>query len=461
MEISSSPAEPAKFSLRDRRTNVVLDSSGVHHPSGARGGGMAYTAYSDITHLATSTRALWIGTRASVYLVQRRDFEDEHGPENVVRALLERIANLPEGAAQLARMAQIEETARNPGTLYATWGLAIVCVVVYAAQLLVGERVNAVGYFTGALTLAGEWWRAVTGNLLHGFLAHLALNLMALFGIGGLIERALGTARTVCVMAVSAALAMVASAMASSAPVVGVSGVVFGLLGALFWLEFRFADRLPAWWRVPRRGLYWMLAISLLLSLLPFIAGAAHVGGFVGGTAAAAALAWNTLGTRRPSPSWVRGFAAASLAVSVVAVSTAGYLVANPGEYVTRLAERIYALDEATPEELNNMAWLIAIDPDADRPLLELALRIALRAVEETDHQEPHILDTLAEVYFQLGDIDAAVAAIDEAIAQIPDRDYYHEQRRRFLGEREADDRPHYDPKDDLEEGVQPEKLRV
>ncbi len=456
-----SSSEPVRFALYDRRTSVSLDSNGVHHPSGARGGGMTYTTYEDVTHLATSTRALWIGARDSVFVVQRKDFEDENGPENVVRALLERIAHQPGGGEQLARMAQIEEVSRNPGTLYATWGLAIVCVVVYAFQLLVGERVNAVGYFTGALTIDGDWWRAVTANLLHGFLAHLALNVMALLGLGSLVERAIGTARMVCVMAVSAAMAMWASALSNSAPVVGVSGVVFGVFGALIWLEYRFPDRLPAWWRVPRRGLHWMLGISLLLSLLPFIAGAAHVGGFFGGTAAAAVLAWNSLGNRRPSPSWVRGFAVASLAVSVVAVSTAGYLVARPGEYVARLAERIYALEDVMPEELNNMAWLIAIDPDSDRALLQLSLQIAERAALESEREEAHILDTLAEVHFQLGNVDEAVAAIDEAIALIPDRDYYHEQRRRFLGERDADDRPHYDPRDDLEEDPQPEELRV
>jgi membrane associated rhomboid family serine protease len=442
------------FSLRDRPSAIVLEANGLHLPSGARGGGMAYSAYADITHLSTSTRSVWIGTRHSVYVVGRKEFDDPHGPENVVRALLERIAGQPDGSRQLARMAEIEEISRYPGTLYATWGLAIICVVVYALQLFDAERINAVGYFTGALALDGDWWRAVTANLLHGNPLHLALNVVALLGLGSLVERALGTPRTVCIMAVSAAMAMAASGVASPIPVVGVSGVVFGLLGALFWLEFRFADALPAWWRVPRRGLYWMLGISLLLSLLPFIAGAAHLGGFVGGGV--------SLGSRRPSPRWVRAFALGSLAVSVAAVGTAGYMVMRPGEYVTRLAERLHGLADATPEELNNVAWIIAVDPDSDRALLELALRLTERAVEESGRTEPHILDTLAEVHFQLGDQDAAVAAIEEAILLKPDRDYYQEQKRRFLGEREAEDRPFYDPRQDSEEpSSDPSQLRV
>ena len=56
--------------------------------------------------------------------------------------------------------------------------------------------------------------------------------------------------------------------------------------------------------------------------------------------------------------------------------------------------------------------------------------------------QQPHILDTLAEVHFQLGHRAEAVAAIDEAIPRDPGEDYYREQRRRFLGERDPEDRP-------------------
>ena len=46
----------------------------------------------------------------------------------------------------------------------------------------------------------------------------------------------------------------------------------------------------------------------------------------------------------------------------------------------------------------------------------------------------------LAELQFRLGDVEAAVATIEEAIALEPGESYYTEQRRRFLGERS--DRP-------------------
>ena len=449
-----------RFVLRGRPSAITLEAGGLHHPSGARGGGTTYSAYADITHLSTSSRALWIGTRSSVYVIGRSQFVDPDGPENLVRALLERIAAEPDGRRQLARMAEIEETGRNPGGLRATRGLAIFCAGVYALQWAVGDDVHLVGYFSGALAADGDWWRLVTANLLHAFLVHLILNVVALLAIGSLVERALGSARTVCVMAVSALGSMVASGLASPIPVVGVSGVVFGLLGALFWLEFRFADALPAWWRVPRRALYWMLGFSALLSLLPFIAGAAHAGGFAGGFAAATGLAWNHLGSRRPSPSWVRAAAGATLAVSVAAVGAAGFELMRPGDFGARYVARLGRLPGVTPEELNNAAWSIAVDPNSSRELLESALLLAERAVEDSERSAPHILDTLAEVHFQLGDREAALAAIEEAILQKPDDDYYQEQRRRFLGERDPEDRPYFDPTP-APEDASPEAPRI
>jgi hypothetical protein len=67
---------------------------------------------------------------------------------------------------------------------------------------------------------------------------------------------------------------------------------------------------------------------------------------------------------------------------------------------------------------------------------------LAQRAVEATQRRDATILDTLAEVQFQLGHPESAIEIIDEAIAREPDEVYYREQRRRFLGERARDDRP-------------------
>ena len=434
----------ATFSLRGRARAIELDTGGLHHPTGARFGGLVYTRYRDITHLASSSRSVWIGTRRSVYVIGRRSFVDPNGPEHLVRALLEQIARQPGGSAQLARMAEIEETARDVRPLRATWGLLFACAAVYAAQLLGGDNVFTIGYFAGALAADGDWWRIVTGNLLHANAAHLILNLLGLLAIGSLVERALGTAATGCVMA-AAGLGAMAAAWRSRLPVVGVSGIVFGLLAALLWIEHRYADQLPAWWRVPRRSLYGATALSALISFLPFVALGAHVGGFVAGGLAAAMIAPRGLGIR-PGARGLRVLAGASAAVATIAIGAAGFELLRDGEFATRFAARLARLPGVSADELNNHAWNIAVDEKSSPALLEAALALAERAADETNHAEPYILDTLAEVNFQLGHRAAAVAAIDEAIQRDPDEDYYREQKRRFLGERDPKDRPELAP---------------
>jgi rhomboid protease GluP len=441
---ASQPAQ-STFGLVGRPNAIRLDETGLHHPRTPRGGGFAYTRYEHINHLSTSSRALWIGTRTSVYIVARRAFEDHNGPEHLVRVLLARIAHCPGGAAQLARMAEIEETARTTGSLRATWGLGIACIVVFLLQLVLGDNIHAVGYFSAPLVADGDWWRLLTANLLHAFPVfplHLVLNLLGLAAIGSLVERSVGTARTLCVMGASALGSMGASGLHSDIPVVGVSGVVFGLLGALLWLEFMCADRLPAWWRIPRHALLTVLVVSAALGFfVPMIAGAAHLGGLVAGGLAMMLVGGRGVGAR-PNPVWLRAAATATLAVTAAAVVTAGAELYGPGDYTARQIARLAHLENISPGLLNDFAWSIAIDPEAKREHLEAALLLAERAVAETERGEAAMLDTLAELQFQLGQPELALQTIDEAIAREPDETYYREQRRRFTGERDPDDRP-------------------
>ena len=429
---------------RDPRA-IALEAGGFRHPTSPRGRGRGYTPYAELTHLAISQRALWIGTRRSVYILPRRAFTSPAGPERLVNALIERVAHRPGGAEQLERMAQAEELARQPAPLRATWVLAGLCLGVFALQLALGTSAFEVGYFSSLLVVHGEFWRVLTSNLLHAapqFPVHLLLNLLGLLALGALLERPLGAARTVCVMVASALGSAAGSGWAGYSAVVGASGIVFGLAGAVLWLEVRRADQLPAWWRFPRRPLLVILAVNAVLGLaLPFIAGAAHLGGFAAGFAAAAAVGWRGPGLR-PAPTWVRAAASTAGLAVLVSLGAAGGELFVEGDYLARHAARLAGLPRVDPIQLNDRAWLIAISPDSPPARIEAALLLAERAVEETGRSEPTILDTLAELQFLLGSREAALATIDEAIAGAPDEPYYREQRRRFAGERAPDDRP-------------------
>jgi membrane associated rhomboid family serine protease len=432
------------FPLRGGRAPIVLREDGVDHPRHTRSRRRVFTAYADITHLTTSTQAVWIGTKRSVYVLGRAMFEQTGGPEILVRALSRRIAEQPGGADQLARMVEIERTGNVAQPLRATWALVALCVAVFVAQLWIGPDIQSVGNFTPHFFLDGDLWRVVTANLIHaapGFPIHLGLNMLALIVLGALVERPLGASRTVTVMGLSGVAAMLASGLADSLPVVGASGVVFGLVGAALWLEFTWTERLPAWWRFPRRTLLILLVLNGIIGLAPFISGSAHFGGFVGGLAATALM------TRKPrgfdvAPRWVPASSALVVLLTALALASAGWELARPGDYSAQHAMRLASMPDVSYVDLNDQAWEIAISDDSSREMMEAALVLAERAVAKSERKDPNILDTLAEVQFVLGRRDEAIQTIDEAIVQAPHEPYFREQRRRFTGERAPDDRP-------------------
>jgi membrane associated rhomboid family serine protease len=445
VRVASGAAPVPRFVLR--RGEVVLEPEGVRHPLTSRGRGQAFTRYADFTHVALTPRYVWLASRRCLSVLPRDQFDAAAAPEALVRAILARVAELPGGAEQLARMAEVDRLGRRPARTPATWGLFLGCLATWGVQLAIEPKATLVASFSSRLFLHGDWWRPITASFLHGFPLHLVFNLVGVWVLGRLVERALGTARTVCLMMLAAIGAMVPTAWLEQANVVGASGVVLGLAGAVVWLELRWRHRLPAWWRFPS-ALRWVVIAALAADLvsgffLPFIAASAHLGGFAMGLLAAAATTRD--GPGAPAPVSGRLAAGALTAAVALAFGAAGLELARHEDYVAHHATRIGTLAGIPVEELNNVAWFIATAADATPAQLDAALVLARKAVSETGGRETTMLDTLAEVQFQLGREQEAVVTIDRAIAGEGDAchlRYYLEQRRRFTGERDPDDRP-------------------
>ena len=445
---TAGPDSQTSFPLRGRAAPVVLDDSGVHHPSSPTGRGHVYSRYADLTHVAVGGRSLWIATRRRSTALLRPVFAERDAPAHLAEALLARVACLPDGAERLARMRELERLAREPHPAVATWTLAALCIAGYALQLLVGVDLYEVGYSSRALVVDGDWWRLLTAGLLHGFPLHLGMNLLVLVFFGRLVERALGTPRVIIVMGVSQLVAMATAAVAHPGGVVGVSGVVAGLVGALLYMEMRLGSDLPAWWRLPR-WLFFLLIVVILLQglldrLVPIIAAEAHLGGFAAGFTSLAFLVRSHRVHEPPGPRLRAAAAVVALGVLASVGAAAGALF-GPGDFRARHAARIAHLPGISPGELNNHAWMIAVDPGSTGPQLDAALALAERAVRETRRRDATVLDTLAEVLFQLGHDDQAVLTIDEALLRSRDEafsEYLRQQRRRFTGERDREDRP-------------------
>jgi membrane associated rhomboid family serine protease len=437
------------FPLRGDHSPIVLDDDGIRHPRNPRRVRKILTRYQDITHIAVSAHTLWLGAKKSVYLLPRGNFENYDAPEHLAEALRARVRSLPDGTRRLASMDGIDQISENAPRPRATQVLIALCILVYLFQMVLGFRVTLAGHYSPALVADGDVWRILTGNLLHaqggitGFV-HIALNLLALMALGFLVERPLGPVRTACVMGFSAVGAMTTAGLFNNSMVVGASGIVFGMAGSVLWLDYRHADELPAWWRFPRRSLWIILAVNVVIGVvIPFIALAAHVGGLVSG---AIATAWVGRRVFTPPARWIRALCGALMFATLISVGTASMDIFADGDAAARYAVRTARLPGVSPDELNNYAWTIATAPEVTREELEAALLLAERAVTETHRSEATILDTLAEVQFGLGMDAAAISAIDEAIALDPDETYYHEQRRRFTGERARGNRPEYIP---------------
>lgn len=432
--------EPIVFPLRGGRGSISLHASGFRHP-GALLAREGFTAYADITHWLAGARALRFGTRAGLFSIPRNWFADPAQVDAFQRALFEHLARETHGAVHLARIAEVDALGRERSSRWASRGIAAACLAVYALELWLGPAVHHAGFLSSLLALGGEPWRLLTANLLHLGPVHLAFNTLGLLVLGGLVERALGTGRTIWIAGLSALGATLTGVFMGYQVLVGASGIVAGFAAALLFLEFRFPERLPVQWRIPRRLFVAALIADALLPLfVPIIAGPAHIGGFLAGLGATALVAAPGL-RREPIAPALRLAVALVAFVAVASLLSASRLLGGGAAWESH-AERLLGIEETPPLILNDAAWLIATGSAPTHKALLDARELAQRAVDATDRMDPNLLDTLAEVEFRNGHADAAVDAIDEAIRLAPDVPYFREQKRRFIGDRAADDRP-------------------
>lgn len=443
-------ADPDRIALRGGKS-VALHATGLTYPSG---GAQRFTPYGELIHVAVGARGLRLGTERGSFLLARAVFVEPGAPLELARRLRERVAALPDGALRSARQDALDRRQASFARPCVGLVLTLVCVALHALASFV-PSVQYDGEYWRVLGLAREPWRLVTSQLLHAGVAHLAMNSLGLLTLGALLERQLGALRTALVTAAAAAGAMLGCAVAGYAQVVGASGLVAGFAGALIALELRRPDLLPALLRLPRRLLIGAVLVEFaVLSFVPNVAHAAHLGGLAAGALAALVTAPEDAGHFAAGP-LLKGAFAGALALSLGALAALGYGLLDPGTAAARRGARMLEEAEAPILLLNNDAWTIATSPEPTHDELALALQLARRAVRATAHEDPNLLDTLAEVYFQLGRNDDAVATIDQAIGLAPGEAYFVEQRRRFLGERAHDDRP--EPPSELPPPEEPE----
>lgn len=167
-------------------------------------------------------------------------------------------------------------------------------VVVFLALLTQGVGVSgrdgsliADGGLFGPAVADGEWWRLISSAFLHAGIIHLAFNMYVLWLLGGqMLEPRIGTDRFLAIY-FSAVLWGSAGALLLSpdALTVGASGGVFGLFGAILVLQFQQGQSIGEVIQGPI-GIFLLLNLAITF-VVPGISIGGHIGGLIGGAAAA------------------------------------------------------------------------------------------------------------------------------------------------------------------------------
>lgn len=165
-----------------------------------------------------------------------------------------------------------------------------------------------------AIDLGHDYWRLVTAGFLHSGLLHIGFNMYILYWLGTMLEPSLGHARFLALYLASLLAGSFGALLLSpNAVTVGASGAVFGLMGAAFVLQ-RARGINPM-----QSGIGPVILFNLVISfVIPNISIGGHLGGLVGG--AAAAFAMERLAGRRPG---IVAPIAACVAVGAIAVVAA------------------------------------------------------------------------------------------------------------------------------------------
>jgi membrane associated rhomboid family serine protease len=167
-----------------------------------------------------------------------------------------------------------------------TAALSAACLAIHILGWYWGKGSEAVlglmGANHGALEGPDELHRLLAAVLLHGSWAHVLVNLAALMSLGPLFEMFLGSQRLLVLFTSCGLAGSVASALYNPDGYgVGASGALFGLFGAIVATDLRSTLKHGK----PNYKLWGVLLFNVLLSLMPGIDGAAHLGGGVLGFA--------------------------------------------------------------------------------------------------------------------------------------------------------------------------------
>lgn len=174
----------------------------------------------------------------------------------------------PQDPAQPPPPPQRRRTRPTPVT-FALIGVSAVVLLVFGQG-----HAPAWGELYGPAVAQGEWWRLVTTLFTHANGLHLFFNMSVVWTVGRVLEVLLGSVRFLLVTLVTGLGAgLFVLLLNYDVPTVGMSGAILGWVGFL----------LPVIRKEGRRQLLVWLVQVVVISLLPGVSWAGHLGGFLSG----------------------------------------------------------------------------------------------------------------------------------------------------------------------------------
>ena len=163
----------------------------------------------------------------------------------------------------------------------------IINALVFTACILTGDFLYDRGVLSRDLVYnSGQWYRILTCMFLHADITHLVGNMMLLYFLGDIVERALGHFKYL-LLYLGSGIAGSFASMAFSyyfmddRSSLGASGAIFGMIGGLLWVLLRNRGKLEIM-TVPK--ILFLISYSLFSGFTGSnIDNAAHVGGLFSG----------------------------------------------------------------------------------------------------------------------------------------------------------------------------------
>ncbi|OLS34095.1 rhomboid family intramembrane serine protease [Alkalihalophilus pseudofirmus] len=279
--------------------------------------------------------------------------------------------------------------------------------------------------------LDGEWWRFFSSMFLHIGFIHLFMNSLALFYLGGAVERMYGTSRFVLIYFIAGLIGSISSFAFNEQVAAGASGAIFGLFGALLY----FGTAQPKlFFRTMGMNVLVILGINLVFGfVMPMIDNGAHIGGLVGGFLAAALV---QLPKEKGRPRQI--FYLLGTIILALSLFWLGHIKEDQQmssllslqlaqEYMQEgRFDEAYPLIEAVLEEENDNAeaYFLMAYLEYEFGQYEKARESLLKTVElRPSFHEAHY--NLALTHSRLGNTEEAIASLEEAIALAPEEEDY------------------------------------